>query len=84
MYMSKSHNYYGSNYDVNSEYKNLDWDEKRIVLYLRDFCYISNKICREELKYGKTKSAELFKSLQEKGKKKKRGAGCTTHYFLKD
>ena len=61
----------------------LKLDELVVLNYLFRYIFISNKVCREELGFGKTKSAYIFKKLVKLGLVDRHGAGPSTYYMLK-
>lgn len=68
---------------INSHiFDGLDNDEIKILKYIIENGYITNKICREELGFKKTKSIDLFNKLIDKEIIKRTGSGPRTKYIL--
>lgn len=53
-----------------------------ILIYIIENGYITNKICREELGFGKTKSIDLFNKLKDRRIIKRTGSGSKIKYIL--
>lgn len=62
----------------------LTEDDLLVLHHMYGYIFITNKICREEIGFGKTKSAQIFKKLVNLGLVRKCGAGAGTYYMLKD
>lgn len=78
---------YNSNSDSNKvliQDKPLNNDEIGILAYIKTNGSISNKECRQNFSFGKTKTLGLFKHLEELGKIKRVGKGSYTRYVLID
>ncbi|WP_238907646.1 RNA-binding domain-containing protein [Clostridium sp. YIM B02506] len=70
-------------YKINTEFNGeLNNDQLRVLEYIKLYGEISTAICKRELKFGKTKSLELFNQLIDLGKIKRTGKGPKTKYIL--
>lgn len=73
--------------DINTEVSGVETldglndDEVKILKYIIDNGFITNKICREELGFRKTKSIELFNKLIERKVIKRTGSGARIKYI---
>lgn len=61
----------------------LTKDDLLVLNYMYCYIFITNKICREEIGFGKTKSAQIFKKLVSLGLVVRYSAGAGTYYMLK-
>jgi ATP-dependent DNA helicase RecG len=70
-------------YKINTEFSGEpNNDQLRVLEYIKLYGEISTAICKRELKFGKTKSLELFNQLIDLGKIKRTGKGPKTKYIL--
>jgi len=63
-------------------FQGLNDDEIKILKYIIENGFITNKICRDEFGFGKTKSIDLFNILKEKQIIKRTGSGARIKYVL--
>lgn len=68
---------------INNNETALTLDEIKIINYIKENGFITNRISREKLGFGKTKSVGLFNKLLEVNKIDKVGSGSNTRYILK-
>lgn len=78
----------GKVYYINNDFLNEDEeidltkDETKIIKYIRENEYITNKLSREELHFSKDRSISLFNSLIKKQFIRKEGFGNRVKYVL--
>lgn len=78
----------GKVYYINNDFLNEDEeidltkDETKIIKYIRENEYITNKLSREELHFSKDRSISLFNSLIKKQFIRKEGCGNRVKYVL--
>lgn len=79
----KGKKYYINNHFLNEEEVfDLTDNEITLVNYIKQKGYVTNKLSRDEIGFGKDKNVDLFNSLMKKNVISKSGSGNKTQYIL--